>query len=337
MSDAPSDESEGVLVPGEQPWTGDDYDKWLIHMMGITARWKDGDLYHYTTIDGLKGILDSGCLWGTHVAFMNDSQELDYGIGMICDIIKSNADQWAADPKLSKSKNRDADDKLMHKLIDGVHNYLHMNRDIISRRGGTFVSCMSTSADQLSQWRGYGQSGGYAIRFDPKLLGSSIKHVDEHGAVLKGPDPVLVRVEYLPEVLYGEITEMVLSHLHDYIDATEKYEDEREKDEAQITERFKFDKKVTEIASRIKHPKFAEEQEFRIITEGREDFYCPTKLGLVPRVLIKFDRNAIKEIMVGPGEFANVRKLSIDRYIEKNVRWYGGLKVTLSEVPYREV
>jgi hypothetical protein len=54
-------------------------------------------------------------------------------------------------------------------------------------------------------------------------------------------------------------------------------------------------------------------------------------------VLIQFDENAIKEIMVGPGEFADVRKLSIGRYIEKNFGRYGGLDVTLSEVPYREV
>ena len=87
MSDAPSDDYEDVLLPGEQPWTGDDYDKWLIHVMGVAATWKGGDLYHYTTIGGLQGILDSGCLYGTHVAFMNDSKEFDYGIGVICDLI----------------------------------------------------------------------------------------------------------------------------------------------------------------------------------------------------------------------------------------------------------
>jgi hypothetical protein len=160
---------------------------------------------------------------------MNDSQEFDYGIGVICDMIRSNADQSVADAKLSESNNRDVDDKLMHKLIDGVHNFLHMNRDIIAPDRGPFVSCMSTSKDQLSQWRGYGQSGGYAIRFDRKLLGSSIKHVDEQGAVRKGAESVLVRVEYLSEVLHGEITEMVMSDLNDYIDATEQNEDERER------------------------------------------------------------------------------------------------------------
>ena len=91
------------------------------------------------------------------------------------------------------------------------------------------------------------------------------------------------------------------------------------------------------IASRIKHPKFAEEQEFRIITQGPEDFYTPTKLGLVPRVRVQFDRKAIRGIMVGPGEFSDVRKLSIERYIEKNAGWYWDVEVTLSEVPYREV
>lgn len=33
-------------------------------------------LYHYTTLEGLKGILETQTLWATHFEFLNDSSEL---------------------------------------------------------------------------------------------------------------------------------------------------------------------------------------------------------------------------------------------------------------------
>ena len=33
-------------------------------------------LFHYTSSNGLYGILESGCLWATHYRFLNDNQEI---------------------------------------------------------------------------------------------------------------------------------------------------------------------------------------------------------------------------------------------------------------------
>ena len=41
---------------------------------------KPAILYHYTTPEGLKGILQSGKLWATEVRYMNDASELDYAL-----------------------------------------------------------------------------------------------------------------------------------------------------------------------------------------------------------------------------------------------------------------
>lgn len=35
-------------------------------------------LYHYTTQDGLIGILDNNCIWATHYKFLNDYSEIDF-------------------------------------------------------------------------------------------------------------------------------------------------------------------------------------------------------------------------------------------------------------------
>jgi hypothetical protein len=34
-------------------------------------------LYHYTTLEGFKNIIEKGTLWGTNFAYLNDSTELN--------------------------------------------------------------------------------------------------------------------------------------------------------------------------------------------------------------------------------------------------------------------
>ncbi|MGV0695855.1 DUF2971 domain-containing protein [Mycobacterium paraintracellulare] len=331
-----SDElADGASAPVEETWTQRDYDNWLIQMRDFAAEWTGSDLHHYTTIAGLQGILDSGRLWGTHVAFLNDSQELDYGVGEICNMVEAFASEWVWAAEQPDSTDADHQ-KFVSELIMATHKFITNNREILKPNLGPFVSCLSTSQDQLSQWRGYGQSGGFAIRFDAKLLDETIQHVDQEGNVRKGPRPALVKVHYIPSDFYERVKTLVLDHITEFAN-TIRMDDERAQDETQITIRYQLLKNLMEIAPQLKHHKFGEEQEWRIITQGGEDFYTPTKLGLVPRVLVSFDTRAIKEIMVGPGEFADIRKMSIERYLEKNAGRYGGTPVTLSEVPYREL
>jgi hypothetical protein len=89
-------------------------------------------------------------------------------------------------------------------------------------------------------------------------------------------------------------------------------------------------------ASKVKHPAFVDEHEYRIITRGVESIYTPSRLGLIPRVLHAFDPLAIKEIMVGPGEFERVRQLSLERCCDSNES-YRHVQITTSQVPFRNL
>jgi hypothetical protein len=53
------------------------------------------ELYHYTDLGGLKGIIDAGDLWLTHLRFSNDNEELTHGK----DIVRGKLDErMASDP-----------------------------------------------------------------------------------------------------------------------------------------------------------------------------------------------------------------------------------------------
>lgn len=41
------------------------------------------NIYHYTDLNGLKGILSSNAFWATNFYFMNDAHELQHGVKCI--------------------------------------------------------------------------------------------------------------------------------------------------------------------------------------------------------------------------------------------------------------
>jgi hypothetical protein len=43
----------------------------------------DDMVYHYTTAEGLKGIIESRCLWATNVNFLNDVSEYNHGMQIL--------------------------------------------------------------------------------------------------------------------------------------------------------------------------------------------------------------------------------------------------------------
>ncbi len=105
------------------------------------------ELWHYTTADGLIGILEKGEFWSTQVACLNDSLEQRYFAGLVHEAVKS-----------SRQKNTDADLEVLLGLADkglsGADFATH----------GRFVTCFSENEDDLGQWRGYGGGEcGFAI------------------------------------------------------------------------------------------------------------------------------------------------------------------------------
>ena len=50
---------------------------------GISSQPTSGILFHYTSAIGLRGILESGNIFGSHVGFLNDTSEWDYGVSII--------------------------------------------------------------------------------------------------------------------------------------------------------------------------------------------------------------------------------------------------------------
>jgi hypothetical protein len=106
-------------------------------------------VYHYTTQDGLLGILRDNCLWATSIRHLNDASEFSYAADLAREhLTKCNGAETAG---------------FYSRCLQMLNDY----EDPVS-----FVASFSADGgDRLSQWRAYSRSGvGYSIGFDVRKL-----------------------------------------------------------------------------------------------------------------------------------------------------------------------
>ncbi len=116
-----------------------------------TSEW----FFHYTTAQGIDGILNEKKIWATDVNYLNDYAEIRRGI--------IYANRWF---KQNKPKIKD-------KMGDIYTTTLEKNLQVEPRgQSGQrmYICSFSTERDSLSQWLGYGGKMGYSIGFHPEYL-----------------------------------------------------------------------------------------------------------------------------------------------------------------------
>lgn len=100
-------------------------------------------LYHYTTAEGLLGIVNDQRIRATHAAYMNDFSELEYGLDVVREVLEN---------------------KVGYSVAFDLSNVVEDN--IFSAEA--YIVSFSTEPDVLSQWRAYANDGlGYTLGLAP--------------------------------------------------------------------------------------------------------------------------------------------------------------------------
>jgi hypothetical protein len=73
----------------------------------------------------------------------------------------------------------------------------------------------------------------------------------------------------------------------------------------------------------IKHPTFAEEREWRLLSTGWDApemslRFQPGSVGLVPFIEVSFPGNTVAQVIVGPGRYPEVRKSGVRQLLEQH-------------------
>jgi len=293
------------------------------------------DLYHYTTSDGLLGILKSRKLHCSHIFYLNDYEE--------------NLNAWKYYFKLVETWKHD-DQKGVHfaaLLKNQFEHWKIFNSETISLEAFAkfrinefylFVFSLSRMDDDLTQWRAYtDDSIGFGIKFNfnEGFLYDQSRFKEPRVASNYANCKLLIR-----NCIYNtKEKEEIIKKL---IDRT--FEDYKNGKGNWPNELF-FNMLSLNIF--FKNDKFESEQECRVavlpettilFTHDKEAGSLHFKNGksfLIPYIEMDLTANILKEVKIGPTPFPNHSLASISMLLKKYDNKYGPITTTLSRIPYR--
>lgn len=262
-----------------------------------------GILYHYTSLLGLKGIVENGSLWATNILYLNDSEEYFNAMKAFNSVFDVMWDAPEEIDTLNESKQ-----DFLNLLAKKIENIFEYNEDGFQ----VFVSSFSESADKLSQWRGYCPSGnGICIGFDFANLNNLT-------------NCQLVKCIYVKESMSSNEEQdgfnQVYKFIMDYLRIFQSFENDKNKEEKTKSLLQNFERDFLRFAARVKHPGFKEENEWRLVltldeTSNEKVLYRLGKSMLIPYIEINItDTNEslnIPDILVGPTPDPYLSRISI--------------------------
>jgi hypothetical protein len=188
-------------------------------------------LFHYTSPEGLLGIVQSGNIWMSDSSCMNDEKE----IGFFRDAVQIETDRL-----LNSATVRGMDVEV--EILKAIHGVVD------AQVGSVYIASFSENQDQLSQWRAYGGiSGGYALG----LRSTSLKGVSD------GAGAFLAKCTYDERLARRAAQELLLSFISEYAEGISLVVDSQ-------SIAYEFSRTMHVVAPIFKHPSFAEEAEWRI-------------------------------------------------------------------------
>jgi Protein of unknown function (DUF2971) len=271
-------------------------------------------LYHYTSQAGAIGILTKKEIWASKIQYLNDSLEFNLPLGMVT-------------VELARqliSTNRKSDKRAIEEMQEDVESIEQVN---------VCVASFSEEDDLLSQWRAYCADGvGFSIGFDAGSL-------QKIGGPL--PEFSLAKCSYNPFEHASIVQELVKYGLRRKRSLLSSGSS-RQVNPVPPFGNMPFRDAVTFCAPLIKHEKFHEEAEWRLISTPLSVLdsrfgHRPGRSFLIPYYRLPLETEdgsvKIKEVIVGPCPHPELSESSAYTLLQST--GINGCSVRQSEVPFR--
>jgi len=279
-------------------------------------------LYHYTTAAGLLGIVSERRIWATRAQYLNDAKEVSHAFEVANGLL----------PEL-EARNTSGS--------EAFRSYLETSPIM----PWVFVTAWTENGDQLSQWRGYGGGVGpaYSLGFEGAALAQAAR---QEGWRLErciyGAEEQTALIRRQMENFYVSFEqEMLIDHNGDVLDQSPRF--------AQAFSNQLFSNLLL-VAPMLKHPAFAEEAEWRLISPISSELGIEHRAGphtIVPYTSfclpVRNDVLDIRDTVIGPtpaskeaaqqAVFSLYRAKRAGRFNSADRAVHGGVR--LSGIPYR--
>lgn len=271
-------------------------------------------LFHYTSAQGLIGVLEKNTLWFSNSMFLNDGSESFWGIS----IFETILDKFLED---HDSDAREVGEKLKTWVREAFNFYQPI------------VFCMSEEDNLLNQWRDYGKDiTPYSIELETAGIERSTYNFPAYLCeVIYDPNVQRSMSAQLVEMIYGRYKSM---------DAMKPFVAE---DEQPLL--IGAAKEVVWLLSRFKNTAFQAEKEWRLICHrpdlnGRmKTLFRASPLGAVPYyewfqpTLEGRAPLPIIHVTVGPSPYSAVSDIALKQLLSET--GYGEVPTHYSLIPIR--
>ncbi|HYI10947.1 MAG TPA: DUF2971 domain-containing protein [Thermoanaerobaculia bacterium] len=266
-------------------------------------------LYHYTTPEPARQIIETGHIWASNIRYMNDLSELRHAYDVVAKVLKD----VLADLPTRVGQMVDIVSKSLEKFI-------HANN--------FYVASFSGHPDLLGQWRAYCAAGrGFALGFEGRAISGFAGQFN------------LFRVEYArpdQELAVRRIFDLYRPVLLHSAEAGET---------ALARAATQFGIPLVLMLLAFKHEAFADEREYRLFRSNMlpvprdQIHFRGTDRTIVPYMTIDLashDRNVsgkapLQRVIIGPCLDAALAEKSLRMLFDKF--GYGAVDVVRSEVP----
>lgn len=308
------------------PVTQDEHQRYFDFVRGIARRLgtvdysSDEIVYHYTDGPGFLGILQSGSIFATQVASLNDKSETKYAT----DLFKASIS------KVLEKQTDGVSRAFLSRVLEFVRDDPQYPYHAVSK---FFVTCFSARPDDWAQWRCYGGGGGnpngYAIGF-------------RAGELNRKPSSSLFRVQYDRGALEKASDEVAEVTLRFFIEGLTP---DRRQDISNWGDEFfeAWDSWIYKLAPLAKHSTWQSEKEFRLVHEleiGEKNRVCfVQRESMLARYLpltwpATPGKLPIARIMIGPGNHPAFTAVSVRLLLDQ--LGYSNILVECSQIPFQK-
>lgn len=274
-----------------------------------------GILYHYTSIEGFKGIVESMQIWATAADYLlSDPTEITIAKEIACEILKEREQDFSAKEELYKN----------------CTTIIEKGSDLKEYQ---FVCSFTKEGDLLSQWRAYCPKGGVSIGFCvPKISAN-----DQYLRIKNGSphNNYYVHENYIYKCIYEPAEQRKkINQLFDFLlDRTEA---------VGILNAF-FWNMIRTFSYSFKHESFYEEKEWRLCcfswSDDKQIRYRMKNSMLIPylpfRIADKENDSIISSMIVGPSREKEKLRRSVSSYLKHSGVPLLPANIRCTQTPYQ--
>lgn len=279
--------------------------------------------FHYTSGQGLFGIITSKKLHCTNQKFLNDPSELTYANSKIEEVLKSN-----------------------HSFNDIYQNLINSSfQDNVVAPFDIYISSFSQNSDSLNLWKYYSQGNGYNLELDLEQI---IKQNNGRGfAMYKFK---IIYHENEQKILIREFFNKFKEDNKKYVTLSEEIKISRDDKSAYselitkttvIVERF--NRELWKLKMNLKHKAYEDEKEIRLVIsedkffQNSSQFKVTSKGIIVDYIELNLDLiKTLNSVTLHPINNTALHKNGVEKLMLKEIG-FNSIPLISSDLPFREL